>query len=57
VVNHPIVMRARAGKAALAPEDPRFLVQVLSGGMTGGGFGSVGVIMGGGDGDVVMGDA
>jgi hypothetical protein len=51
LVSHPIVMGARAGKEALAPEEPRFLADVLSGGM-GFGFGARG-----GDEDVVMGDA
>ena len=32
IVRHPIVQRARSGKDALAPEDPRWLVEVLSGG-------------------------
>ncbi|ORX40486.1 kinase-like domain-containing protein [Kockovaella imperatae] len=32
IVSHPIVQRARTGKDALAPEDPRWLVDILSGG-------------------------
>ncbi|KAL7424508.1 mitosis inhibitor protein kinase swe1 [Cryptotrichosporon argae] len=31
IVEHPIVQRARAGKEALAPEDPRWLANVLAG--------------------------
>jgi mitosis inhibitor protein kinase SWE1 len=33
IVGHPIVQRARSGKEALAPEEPRWLVEVLSGSM------------------------
>jgi len=33
IVGHPIVQRARTGKEALAPEDPRWLAEVLSGSM------------------------
>ena len=33
IVGHPIVQRARTGKEALAPEDPMWLVDVLSGSM------------------------
>lgn len=31
IVSHPIVQRARTGKEALAPEDPRWVIEVLSG--------------------------
>lgn len=31
IVEHPIVQRARTGKEALAPEDPRWVIEVLSG--------------------------
>lgn len=31
IVTHPIVQRARTGKEALAPEDPRWVIDVLSG--------------------------
>ena len=55
VVGHPVVQRARGGKEALAPEEPRWLVNVLSGG-GGVGFGLVGPGVGA-DGDVVMGEA
>jgi len=49
ITGHPVVQRARGGKEALAPEDPRWLVDVLSGGGVGFGFGS-----GRFDGDVEM---
>ncbi|KAK4684784.1 mitosis inhibitor protein kinase SWE1, partial [Tremellales sp. Uapishka_1] len=35
LVTHPIVQRARTGKDALAPEDPRWLVEVLAGSFSG----------------------
>lgn len=31
IASHPVVQRARAGGAALAPEDPRWLVELLAG--------------------------
>ena len=52
VVQHPVVQRARNGGDALAPEDPRWLVDVLSGGGMGFGFG----VNASGDGDVEMSD-
>ncbi len=52
ISHHPVVQRARGGKEALAPEDPRWLVNVLSGGIGAGfGFGFDGIV---GDGDVEM---
>jgi len=51
ISHHPVVQRARNGKDALAPEDPRWLVDVLSGG---GGVGFGGRM---GDGDVEMSEA
>lgn len=53
IVSHPIVQRARNGKDALAPEDPRWLVEVLTGfaGQTQGGVPGSGRTA---DGDVVM---
>ena len=32
ICDHPIVVRASRGKEALAPEDPKFLIEVLTGG-------------------------
>ena len=52
VVSHPIVQRARNGKDALAPEDPRWLVEVLTGMGGSSGFARGGDA--GGDGDVEM---
>ena len=48
ISGHPVVQRARGGKDALAPEEPRWLIDVLSGGM---GWGGRAV-----DGDVDMSD-
>jgi len=50
IVGHPIVQRARSGKEALAPEDPRWLAEILSGSM---GFGAN---TRSGDADVEMGE-
>ncbi|RSH76755.1 uncharacterized protein EHS24_005333 [Apiotrichum porosum] len=54
IVEHPIIQRTLTGGAALAPEDPRWLVDVLAG--TGS---TLRPALGGldGEGDVVMGDA
>lgn len=58
IARHPVVQRARNGREALAPEDARWVVELL----TGSGFEfppapSGEVHAGAGDGDVVMGDA